>query len=101
VRLEGDNVDAFIDLGIAYMEQGFYAEAERSFQKASEVAPNEVLAVYHLAALYAAWDRPADAIRHLESALALDPDRVRDWVASDRMLDSLREDPELARLLHE
>jgi len=101
VRLEGDNVDAYIDLGIAYMEQGFYAEAERAFRSAAEIAPNEVLAIYHLAALYAAWDRREDALRNLEAALSVDPERVRDWVASDRMLDGLRTDAEFARLFED
>ena len=88
-----------IDLGIAYSAQGFYAEAERSFASAVEVDPNEVLAPYHLAALYAAWGRPKDALKRLAEAQALDPERTRSWYETDRMFDNLRDDPEFVALM--
>lgn len=99
VRREEDNLDAYIDLGIAYSAQGFYEESERAFLRAAEVDPKEVLAPYHLAALYAAWDRRADAIQNLRLALALEPDRVRAWIDSDRMFDGVRGTAELSELL--
>ncbi len=55
--------------------------------------------MYHLAALYAAWGRPAEAFEHLAKAVALEPERVLQWVESDRMFDRLRDEPEFARIL--
>src|SRR5207244_4307175 len=100
-KREADNIDALIDLGIAYSAQGFYEEAQRAFAQAQEVDPKEVLAPYHLAALFAAWERPEDAVRHIETALTLDPERVRVWVDNDRMFDALRGHPDFARLLRQ
>jgi Flp pilus assembly protein TadD len=69
-------IDANVDLGIAYTEQGFYAEAERTFLTAIGHAPNEVLLRYHLGALYAQWQRPEDMYRRLTEAVAREVEKV-------------------------
>jgi tetratricopeptide (TPR) repeat protein len=65
---------------------------------ASSRAPDEVLLRYHLAALYAAWNRPEEAIRRVGEALELDRERVLEWLESDRAFDLFRADPEFRRL---
>ena len=86
-KVDAENIDAAIDLGIAYCQQGFYAEAERAFKQAQAIDPEEVLASYHLAALYAAWDRPEDALEPLSRALTLDAARVTAWPKATRCFD--------------
>jgi tetratricopeptide (TPR) repeat protein len=99
VRIEPGNVDAHIDLGIAYTEQGFYAEAERTYRAGIDAAPREVLLRYHLASLYAAWGKAEDALKALETAAALDKERVVEWADGDRAFDALRGEAEFTRIL--
>ena len=74
------------------------AEAERAFQEAAELAPGEVLAPYHLAALSAGWARPDDALALLARAAEMDKERVKEWSESDRMFDPLRADPRFSAI---
>ena len=59
VKNHPEHVEAYVDLGIAYTAQGFYAEAEAVLQKALEIDAHDFASHYHLAALYATWGRPA------------------------------------------
>ena len=97
-KAEPDNLDAWIDLGIAFSFQGFYDQSEGAL-RAADIEPREVLVPYHLAALYAGWDRLDESLEQLAKAVELDPERVRAWVEADRKLDPLRDDPRLMALL--
>ena len=97
-RLEPGNFEAHLDLGICYAQKGFYAEAERSYARARELSPDDVLVNYNLAALLALWGRPADALGALRQALAVDPAKVRGWLATDPMFRSLQGTPEYEAL---
>src|SRR6187401_3241707 len=90
VRLEPDNFEAHLDLGICYAQKGFYAEAERAYEKAREFNGDDLLLNYNLAALYALWGRRADAIVYLQRAVGIDKQKVSGWLASDPMFDSLK-----------
>ncbi len=59
VRLEPDNFEAHLDLGICYAQKGFYAEAERAYGRARELNADDLLLHYNLAALYALWGEEA------------------------------------------
>src|SRR4051812_31296125 len=61
VRLEPENYEAWLDLGISYAQKGFYQEAERCYAKAKELNPDDVLLNYNVAALYSLWERRARA----------------------------------------
>jgi Flp pilus assembly protein TadD len=98
VRLEGDNFEAHLDLGICYAQKGFYAEAERSYDKARALNADDLLLNYNLAALYALWSRRADALTYLQKAVGVDRQKVQGWLASDTMFDSLKGDPEFEAL---
>jgi Flp pilus assembly protein TadD len=98
VRLEPANGEAWLDLGICYAQKGFYAEAERAYGKAKGLSPDDLLLNYNLAALYALWGRPGEAIPALEKALAADPAKVRGWLQSDPMFDGLKGDPRFEAL---
>jgi Flp pilus assembly protein TadD len=94
VRLEPDNFEAHLDLGICYAQKGFYAEAERSYLRAAELNGDDLLLNYNCAALYALWGRPREAKAFLAKAVAADAAKVKAWLASDPMFDVLKDDPE-------
>lgn len=98
-RLDSQNFDALLDLGICYAQKGFYAEAERAYQKARELKAEDLLLDYNLAALYALWGRPKDSIVSLEQAVRQDAVKVRGWLQSDPMFESLRGRPEFEAFL--
>jgi Flp pilus assembly protein TadD len=100
VRLEPDSFEAQLDLGICYAQKGFYAEAERAYGRARELQPEDLLLNYNLAALYALWGKPPDAVEALRRALASDPAKVRGWLQTDPMFDGLKGRPEFEELAH-
>src|SRR3712207_8862487 len=55
-----------------YAQKGFYAEAERAYEKARALNGEDLLLNYNLAALYALWGRSKDAVAFLQKALAAD-----------------------------
>ncbi len=97
-RLEPDNFDAWLDLGICYAQKGFYAEAERAYGKAKKLKGDDLLLVYNLGALYALWDRPKDALEQLRAAVAMDRAKVLGWLAADPMFDALKGHPDFEGL---
>jgi Flp pilus assembly protein TadD len=99
VRLEGENFEAHLDLGICYAQKGFYAEAERAYEKARALNAEDLLLNYNLAALYALWDRAGDALTFLQKALGIDRQKVLSWLQADPMFDSLKSKPEFESLL--
>lgn len=89
-KLDPENFDAFLDLGICYTQLGFYDEAEKAFARCTELAADDPSLAYHHAALHALRGKEADALRLLREAVEKEPDRVRAWLRNDRMFDSLR-----------
>jgi Flp pilus assembly protein TadD len=98
-RLEPENNEAWLDLGICYAQKGFYQEAERCYRSASALAPDDVLLNYNIAALYALWEKPAEAMPALKKALERDPAKVRLWLQADPMFDKLKPLPEFQALV--
>src|SRR5713101_6270802 len=90
VRLEPENYEAWLDLGISYAQKGFYQEAERCYGKARDLNPDDVLLNYNVAALYSLWDRRKEALDALRKALEKEPTKVRGWLAADPMFDALK-----------
>jgi Flp pilus assembly protein TadD len=99
VRLEPENYEGWLDLGISYAQKGFYQEAERCYVKARELNPDDVLLNYNVAALYSLWDRHPDALAALRKALEKEPAKVRSWLAADPMFDGIKTAPEFEQLL--
>jgi len=99
VRACPDHVEAFVDLGIAFTAQGFYAEAETTLEKALEIDGHDFASHYHLAALYATWDRPNDALDHLETAATHDREKMRLWLRDDRLFDPIRSEERYSKLM--
>lgn len=99
IRLESSNFEAFLDLGICYAQKGFYAEAERAYASARALQPDDLLLNYNLSALYALWAKPAQSLEALQRALAIDATKVRTWITTDPMFESLRGDTEFRELV--
>ncbi len=90
VRVEPGNAEAHLDLGICFAQKGFFAEAERAYDRSAELSGDDLLLHYNRAALYALWSKPDRALQALERAVSLDAARVREWLRSDPMFDSLK-----------
>lgn len=99
VRLEPENYEGWLDLGISYAQKGFYQEAERCYGKARDLDPDDVLLNYNVAALYSLWERRPEAIAALRKALEKDPVKVRSWLSADPMFSGLKTAPEYEQLL--
>jgi tetratricopeptide (TPR) repeat protein len=99
IRNFPEHIEAFVDLGIAFTAQGFYAEAEATLQRALAIDDVDFAAHYHLAALYAVWGKSQPALTHLEVAAKRDNERMRQWLRHDRLFDSLRQEDRFAKLL--
>lgn len=93
-----EHIEAYVDLGIAYTAQGFYAEAETTFKKALEIDNHDFAAHYHLAALHAAWGHVGEALNELDVAATLDREKAQLWLRDDRLFDSLRSEERFKRL---
>ena len=89
VKLEQSNFEGWLDLGICYAQKGFYAEAERAYERARAIQPEDLLLDYDTAALYALWGKPEQSLVALRRAMATDPAKVRGWLQSDPMFRSL------------
>ena len=94
VRLEPENVEAHLDLGICYAQKGFYAEAERAYDRSAALSGDDLLLQYNRAALYALWSKPEQSLEALRRAASLDAGKVREWLRSDPMFDALKGDEE-------
>ena len=100
IRLDPAHFEAHLDLGICFAQKGFYAEAEKAYAQARELEPDDLLLAYNSAALFALWDRVDDALGFLDQAIRQDPEKVRGWLRSDPMFESLKDLPRFVELLH-
>jgi Tfp pilus assembly protein PilF len=98
VRLAPDHFDAWLDLGIAYAQQGFYEESARAYAGAARLRPDDLLLNYNLGGLHALWEKPVEALAALRRALSIDPVKVRGWLKDDRMYEPLEENAEFQEL---
>lgn len=98
VRLHPEHVEAFVDLGIAYTAQGFFAEAEAVLRRAIAIDAHDFAAHYHLAALYVSWERKEQAFEHLKAAATQDAEKLQEWLQDDRAFEPLQDDPRFEEL---
>ena len=99
IRADPEEFEGHLNLGICYAQKGFYAEAERAYQRALELNQEEALIPYNLAALYALWNKPESSIAALKDALKLDAGKVLSWLRDDPMFESIRNSPEFLACL--
>jgi tetratricopeptide (TPR) repeat protein len=99
IKTHPEHVEAYVDLGIAFTAQGFFAEAETVLGKALQIDHHDFAAHYHMAALYVTWGRIDDSLDHLEVAATHDREKVRLWLRDDRMFESLHDHERYTKLL--
>lgn len=86
------HLEAAVDLGIAFIAQGFYAEAKSCFEAALAIDDTDFTSHYHLAALHTTWQQSDDAFAHLETAAASHSEKLRSWLRDDPFFDEIRND---------
>jgi Flp pilus assembly protein TadD len=64
----------YCGLGEIYLRRGDRGAAERAFQRAASLAPNNSQAHFNLGALYLSMGRRAEALREYEAGLKSDPE---------------------------
>lgn len=79
--LDPDNKELHRTMGVLLSTEGRYAAAAGWLERCIELPPDTRDAHPHaqLGICYLRLDRPEDARRHLEAAVALDPDRATTW----------------------
>jgi tetratricopeptide (TPR) repeat protein len=108
VRIETDNPVLFYMAGVAAGHMGkaagteaeaveYFEMAERYYNRAIELNPEYLDALYGLAVLYAfELDRPDDALELLERANEVEPNRARPYMLKGRVLVELGQPEEAA-----
>lgn len=87
---------AFFD-GLAHLQAGRPAEAERAFERSLQHVPGRVSTLINLAAARVALDRPADAIATADQVLAVEPGNADALLHRRAALGQLIERADLAR----
>ncbi len=85
-------------LGGLYTKAGRISDGLRMDRKLVRLQPDNATAHYNLACSLALIERPTEALRTLEKAVALGYDDA-DWMAKDPDLKSLCEEPRYTKLL--
>ena len=92
LMLDPGSVYALNNLGVLYMQDKSYAEAQNSFEHAIQQRPDYVDPYYNLACLHALKGETISSLAQLKKAISLDTS-VREWARKDRDLQSLKGEP--------
>ena len=92
LMLDPGSVYALNNLGVLYMQDKNYAEAQNSFEHAVQQRPDYVDPYYNLACLHALKGETIRSLAQLKKAVSLDTS-VREWARKDRDLQSLKREP--------
>jgi len=87
--LDPRSVYALNNLGVLYMQDKNYAEAQNSFEHAVQQRPDYVDPYYNLACLHALKGETIRSLAQLKKAISLDTS-VREWARNDRDLQNLK-----------
>ena len=90
-RIDSTYLDAYLNAGILYLEQGNAALAEEKFTKVIQLNPDHPLGQYYLGIAYESAGMDQRALPYLERALALSPSSARFSLAVDRVRGKLEE----------
>ena len=89
LMLDPGHVYALNNLGVIYIQEGNYSEAQKSLEDAIQQKPEYVDPYYNLACLYALKGEVMKSLAQLKKAVSLD-DAVSEWARKDRDLQNLR-----------
>ncbi|HDQ03439.1 MAG TPA: tetratricopeptide repeat protein [Deltaproteobacteria bacterium] len=97
--IDPKNVSALNNLGVIYMKQKDYKNAQASFNKALNIKSRYVDAHYNLACLYAQKKEMDKSLFYLKNAIEFDP-QVKLWAKNDKDLKFLHDLPEFVSLIN-
>ncbi|MBE9573533.1 MAG: tetratricopeptide repeat protein [Proteobacteria bacterium] len=89
LMLDPGSVCALNNLGVLYMQDKNYSEAQNSFEHAIQKKPDYVDPYYNLACLHALKGETIRSLAQLKKAISLDTS-VREWARKDRDLQNLK-----------
>jgi len=89
LMLDPGSVYALNNLGVLYMQDKYYSEAQNSFEHAIQQKPDYVDPYYNLACLHALKGETIRSLAQLKKAISLDTS-VREWARKDRDLQNLK-----------
>jgi len=96
-----NDFETMIDLGMAYIQAGFYERAEKVLTEVLNRDDGNLHAHYNLAAVFADWGKKDRALHHLNRAADAGQHQVREWVRDDKMFDRIRTDPQFESIMGE
>ncbi|HEY9608540.1 tetratricopeptide repeat protein, partial [Allocoleopsis sp.] len=76
-----------------------YKEAMANFEKALEINPNHVNAIYNKGYCYARQGKVTPAVNYIEQAIKLNPDKYLQVAKTDPDLDCLRKNKRFQTLI--
>ncbi len=94
-----EEIDILLDLSTAYIQAGFFQQAELYLRKVLSLDSSNLHGHYNLAALYAEWGRRTQALEHMGQALQIYSGSVKEWFETDPMFDCLRNDEDVRKLM--
>jgi tetratricopeptide (TPR) repeat protein len=97
-RIMGESPGALAELGYCYARMGRHEEASRMGQQLRQMHERAYVSPLHRALIYTGLGQQDEAIAQLQQAF---DNRIRQlvWVNVDPRFDSLRSNPEFARLV--
>lgn len=98
LMLDPSYVYALNNLGVIYIQEGNYSEAQKNLEEAIQQRPEYVDPYYNLACLYALKGEVTKSLAQLKKAVSLDKS-VRQWARKDRDLQNLRGVPGFEEIL--
>ena len=85
LKLQPDNADSHMQIGLVYEDLGRNENAERAFFKAIELDSEEVTFREYLASFYERRNRLADAAQQYEQILEIDPEHAGAQLALEQI----------------
>lgn len=82
-----------------HLKSGREEEGRRTIEEAVAANPDMWQGHFNLACFHAQTDRKNEALAALRRAAELEPEKVREYAASDSDFDAMREDPTLREIL--
>jgi tetratricopeptide (TPR) repeat protein len=98
LMLDPGSIYAMNNLGVLYMQDKRYAEAQNNFEHAIRQKPDYVDPYYNLSCLHALKGETMKSLDHLKKAVSLDGS-VREWARKDRDLQELRREPRFQEII--
>lgn len=98
LKADPNYVDALNNLGVIYIQEKNYKEAQTNFERAIRFKPGNVDPYYNLACIYALKGEIELGIAHLKKACALNKSAIK-WAMTDTDLQNLRESPDFDKII--